>query len=79
MTYSGYGPKSAASINASLASPTLDDVVKLHEAKTAADVAFAFPFPAIWDLQVWLVPNPNGAFAQANPNVKPSVKAKSEM
>lgn len=28
--------------------------------------------PAMWDLIVWVLPNPDGAWADANPNVKPS-------
>jgi hypothetical protein len=27
--------------------------------------------PSIWDLIVWVNPNPNGAFADKNPLVKP--------
>ena len=79
LTYDGFGPKTAAKIGASLTSPTAADVVKLGKAKTAADVAFVFTYPAIWDLQVWLVPNPLGAFAEHNPNVKPSKSASKEM
>jgi hypothetical protein len=41
-------------------------------------VAFVFPFPALWDLQVWLIPNPLGAFAEHNPNVIPSAAAKNQ-
>lgn len=35
-------------------------------------VQFVFLHPAMWDLVVWVLPNPDGAFANANPNVKPS-------
>ncbi len=35
-------------------------------------VKFVFLHPAMWDLVVWVLPNPDGAFADANPNVKPS-------
>ncbi len=35
-------------------------------------VQFIFLHPAMWDLVVWVLPNPDGAFADANPNVKPS-------
>jgi hypothetical protein len=35
-------------------------------------VQFVFLHPAMWDLVVWVLPNPEGAFADANPNVKPS-------
>jgi hypothetical protein len=84
----GYAlPSWMKAIGGSLAQPTKADVVKLGTlkqwksfgfppAKTTSDVAFVFPFPAVWDLQVWLVPNPLGAFAEHNPNVKPSPNAK---
>lgn len=35
-------------------------------------VQFVFLHPAMWDLVVWVLPNPDGAFADANPNVIPS-------
>jgi len=79
VTYGGFGPKSATRIGASLANPTPADVVKLGKAKSVDDVAFTFAYPAIWDLQVWLVPNPLGAFAEHNPNVIPSKSAEKEM
>ncbi|HZV78365.1 MAG TPA: hypothetical protein VFF60_02005 [Candidatus Binatus sp.] len=79
MLYSGFGPKTAAKIGASLASPTKDDVVKLGKAQNVSQVQQVFAYPAIWDLQVWLVPNPLGAFAEHNPNVKPSKSAEHEM
>jgi len=42
---------------------------------TSADqVRFVFLHPAMWDLIVWVLPNPAGAFAGANPNVTPSTK-----
>jgi hypothetical protein len=34
-------------------------------------VVTIFHFPSLWDLIVWVVPNPGGAFAWHNPNVKP--------
>jgi len=85
--YGGAGAKSMGLVKGSLANPTSQDVVNLGKTdrwkllkipapRSAADVAFVFPFPAIWDLQVWLVPNPLGAFAEVNPNVKPSASSK---
>lgn len=87
VAYGGAGDKTMEKVGGSLANPTAADVVKIGTlprykrlkipaAKTASDVAFVFPFPALWDLQVWLVPNPLGAFAEHNPNVKPSANAK---
>jgi hypothetical protein len=37
-------------------------------------VKFVFLHPAMWDLIVWVLPNPAGAWADANPNVTPSTK-----
>jgi hypothetical protein len=37
-------------------------------------VKFVFLHPAMWDLIAWVLPNPDGAWADANPNVKPSAK-----
>ncbi len=87
--YGGAGPKSWAMSGGSLDHPTAADVVKLATMprwkvlkipppRSPSDVAFVFPFPAIWDLQIWLVPNPLGAFAEHNPNVTPSAAAKSQ-
>jgi hypothetical protein len=84
----GYAlPQSMKAVGGSLAHPTAADVVKLGTlkqwksigipaAKSVSDVAFVFPFPAVWDLDMWLVPNPLGAFADSNPNVKASPGAK---
>ena len=84
--FGGAGPKSMKMVGASVDTPTAEDVVKLGKTErwkvlkiqapaSASDVSFVFPFPAVWDLQVWLVPNPLGAFAEHNPKVKPSAKA----
>ena len=51
--------------------PTPDLLVAAGVAKNVADVRFVFLFAAIWDLQVWVLPNSNGAFAEMNPDVKP--------
>jgi hypothetical protein len=75
--YGGYGPKTAAKYGASLDHPTAEDVVKVGKAKSASDVAFVFAYQSIWDLEVWLVPNPLGPFAVQNPSVIPSKNAKS--
>lgn len=52
-------------------------VVKLGKATDAGQVKKVFVFPAIWDLQVWVMNNPNGAFAEMNPLVHPSANAES--
>ncbi len=54
----------------SLSNPSADTVVKLAGAKNPGDVVTVFEFPTIWDLIVWIKPNPNGAFAWRNPNVQ---------
>ena len=51
--------------------PTAADLVKMKKAKTASQVATVFDFPSVWDLIVWVKPNPKGAFAWKNPLVKP--------
>ena len=42
-------------------------------------VKFVFLHPAMWDLVVWVLPNPDGAWADANPNVIPSTKKAGSM
>lgn len=56
-------------------SPAGATFVKLGMVKDASQVTHAFVFPAMWDLIVWVKPNPNGAFADKNPNVIPSANA----
>jgi hypothetical protein len=57
--------------------PTADGLVKAGAVTSADQVKFTFVFPAIWDLEVWTLPNPSGAFAEKNPNLVPSANAKS--
>jgi hypothetical protein len=72
--YGGVGAKTMAKGGGSVDRPTAQQLVAAGVAKSTADVRFVFPFPAIWDLTVWVLPNPKGAFAEANPDVKPSGK-----
>lgn len=51
--------------------PNASTLVAMKKIPDAADVVTIFHFPAIWDLIVWVAPNPNGAFAWKNPAVKP--------
>jgi len=37
-------------------------------------VKFVFLHPAMWDMYPWVLPNPDGAWAEMNPNVTPSKK-----
>lgn len=55
----------------SLAHPRAVTLVRMHQVKHASDVVTIFNFPAIWDLMVWVRPNPKGAFSYTNPAVKP--------
>ena len=55
----------------SLTDPQAETLVKMGKVKDASDVVTIFNFPMVWDLMVWVKPNPKGAFAFKNPNVKP--------
>ncbi|MBV9438652.1 MAG: hypothetical protein JOZ24_01535, partial [Candidatus Eremiobacteraeota bacterium] len=55
--------------------PTAAGLVSAGVVPDASSVAFVFLYPAIWDVTVWVIPNPLGQFADANPNVKPSANA----
>ncbi len=58
--------------------PQPETLVKMGEAKSVADVKRVFLFPSLWDLIVWIKPNPNGAFADKNPLVIPSANAEKD-
>jgi hypothetical protein len=51
--------------------PTADVLVKMGKVKKASSVTTIFDFPKVWDLIVWVKPNPKGAFADKNPLVTP--------
>ncbi len=53
------------------AHPTAADLVRMHKVANTSDVVHVFDMPRIWDLIVWVKPNPDGAFAWKNPLVKP--------
>ncbi len=57
--------------------PQAATVVALGKAKDPGQVTKVFVFDNIWDLQVWVLNNPNGAFAEMNPLVHPSANAQS--
>jgi hypothetical protein len=89
LQYGGVGPKTMKMAGGSIEHPTAANIVAagklprwkvlgIPAPRTTADVAFVFPFPAVWDLQVWLVPNPLGAFAEHNTNVVPTANAKNQ-
>jgi hypothetical protein len=54
-----------------VANPSATTLVAMKKVPAAKDVVTIFEFPSVWDLIVWVKPNPNGAFAEKNPNVKP--------
>jgi hypothetical protein len=58
-----------------LSNPTAAPLVKMGKVTSADLVAHVLPFPAQWDVEIWVTPNPLGAFAETNPLVKPSKKA----
>ncbi len=58
-----------------LANPQAATLVKLGRVKGVQQVLKVFTYPAEWDLIVWIKPNPDGAFADKNPLVKPSATA----
>jgi hypothetical protein len=51
--------------------PKAQTLVTMGKVAKASDVVTIFEFPAIWDLIVWVKPNPDGAFADKNPTVTP--------
>ena len=55
-------------------SPSATTLVKMGKVKSADEVESVFEFPSVYDLIVWVAPNPNGAFADKNPLVHPTKK-----
>jgi len=76
LTYGAFHAAQFTTAGGDIANPQAATVVKLGKAKAETDVVKVFTFPALWDLIVWVKPNPLGAFAEKNPNVKPSANAK---
>ncbi len=68
-------PHKFVAAGGSLANPQPGPLVKMGIVKSPSQVVRVFTFPALWDLIVWVKPNPNGAFAWMNPNVHPSANA----
>ena len=75
-TYGGTATAKLVAAGDAASKPTAAGLVKAGIAKQASDVRFVFDFPAIWDVAVWLVPNPDGAFAESDPLVKPVADGK---
>lgn len=54
------------------AHPAARPLVRAGIVKSAGDVRHVFLLPEIWITSFWVIPNPRGAFADANPNVTPA-------
>ncbi len=67
--------KAFAAAGGNFADPQAATLVKLGKVKSVDEVSKIFTFPAQWDVEVWLTPNPLGAFAEKNPLVHPSKNA----
>jgi hypothetical protein len=65
----------AAANNGDYSHPTAAGLVAAKAVTDAASVPFVFLYPAIYDVTVWVVPNPLGQFADKNPAVTPSPNA----
>ena len=59
--------------------PSALPIVRAGYAKKPSDVILIFQLPEMWVASVWLIPNPNGAFAESNPLVKATAGAQQEM
>jgi hypothetical protein len=67
--------KYASANNGSYTSPTAAGLVAAGAVANPAMISSVFLYPAIYDVSVWVVPNPLGQFADANPTVIPSANA----
>lgn len=63
--------KKFAAAGGNVKDPTAQTLVAMQKVDRASDVVTIFDFPAIWDLIVWVKPNPSGPFAGKNPSVTP--------
>ncbi|MEO6913664.1 MAG: hypothetical protein ABI182_06550 [Candidatus Baltobacteraceae bacterium] len=79
VTYGATSVKKYTAAGGNADSPTAAPLVQLGKAKNAAEVQTVFLFPKLWDLIVWVKPNPDGAFADKNPLVHPSPTAEKGM
>ena len=77
-TYGATSAKKFLAAGGDVDHPQPATLVKMGIAKNVADVKHVFLFPSIWDLIVWIKPNPNGAFADKNPLVTPSANAEKD-
>jgi hypothetical protein len=73
--YGATSAKKFAAAGGNVDNPQASTLIKMGKAKSIADIKRVFLFPSLWDLIVWVTPNPNGAFADKNPLVIPSANA----
>lgn len=78
LTYGATSSKKFKAAGGDADNPQAATLVAMGIAKSPAQVKRVFSFPAIWDLIVWVKPNPNGAFAEKNPLVVPSANAEKD-
>jgi hypothetical protein len=72
LTYDNWARENAfIAAGGNLQHPSATTLVAMKKVSSADQVTTIFHFPAIWDLIVWVKPNPNGAFADKNPTVTP--------
>ncbi len=76
--YGATSVKKFAAAGGNVDNPQAATIVKMGKAASVAEVKRVFLFPSIWDLIVWVKPNPNGAFADKNPLVIPSANAEKD-
>jgi hypothetical protein len=78
LTYGATSAKKFQAAGGDPKDPQAATLVAMGIAKSADQVQKVFAFPAIWDLIVWVKPNPDGAFAEKNPLVTPSANAEKD-
>ena len=76
--YHATSAKKFAAAGGNVDDPQAATLVKMGLVKDVADVKRVFLFPSLWDLIVWVKPNPSGAFADKNPLVVPSANAEKD-
>ncbi len=77
-SYGGASAKKFAAAGGNVDNPQAATLVTMGIVKSASAVKRVFLFPSIWDLIVWVKPNPTGAFADHNPLVVPSANAEKD-
>ena len=61
------------------ANPSAQPIVRAGYAKQPSDVKLIFQLPEMWIASTWLVPNPNGAFAESDSLVHATAGAMPDM